>query len=212
MTPTPFVHVLPGNCERALLDRFLRAEAMALRAVRSAQTRPVPPRVREFLKRHEEDEQDHLRRFETLLGARSRHEPILPRVPVQWWALAVHLYGYEALGLEFARLLTATRPDLAAILEDEELHVGFFEREVRRMLQDGGGTARGARTFARAWWRRLPRTVDRYLRDESLTPYRERLRRVILESIRGRFAAVRLLDESGPNGGPSGAGTPHRSA
>ncbi len=194
-----------------MLERFLRAEAMALRAVRSAQMQQVPPHMRECLRRHEEDERDHLRRFETLLGVRSRHEPILPRVPAQWWALAVHLYGYEALGLEFAKLLAATRPDLTAILEDEELHVGFFEREVRRMLQEGGGTACGARTFARAWWRRLPRTVDRYLRDESLAPYRERLRRVILDSIRSRFVGIGLLDESRPDGGPACAGASPRS-
>ena len=37
----------------------------------------------------------------------------------------MHLYGYEALGLEFARLLVGLRPDLTSILEDEEVHVGF---------------------------------------------------------------------------------------
>ncbi len=169
---------------------------MALWSVRSAQVRDVPPHVLAFLRRHEEDEQAHLRRFETLLGASSWDRVAPPKVPSQWWALAVHLYGYEALGLEFAKLLAGVRPDLAAILADEETHVGFFEREIRAILTGGDGAATGARMTARAWWKRLPRTVERYLRDASLAPYRAGLRRAILESIERRLIGLGLLEKA----------------
>jgi hypothetical protein len=105
----------------------------------------------------------------------------------------VHLYGYETLGLEFARLLVRLRPDLASILEDEEVHVGFFEQEVRTMLVHGGPAADDTRQAAQAWRRRLPRTVDRYLHDESLAPFRDELRRHILDVIDTRFLLVGLL-------------------
>jgi len=36
-------HPLPPTCERAILEQFLKAEAMALWAVRSAQAQDVPP-------------------------------------------------------------------------------------------------------------------------------------------------------------------------
>ena len=49
-------------------------------------------------------------------------------MPSQWEMLAVLLFGYEALGLEFATLLAGIRPDLSDILEDEQVHVGFFGR------------------------------------------------------------------------------------
>ncbi len=188
------VLVLPQNCERALLERFLRAEAMALWSVRSAQARDVPPRVLSFLHRHEQDEEAHLRQFEMLLGMPSWNRTSPPRVPSQWWVLAVHLYGYEALGLEFAKLLARVRPDLSMILADEEAHVGFYEREIRALLASGDGMAQGVRTAARVWWKRLPRTVDRYLGDESLAPYRAALRREILGSIKRRLTALELLE------------------
>ncbi|KXJ98199.1 MAG: hypothetical protein UZ03_NOB001003650 [Nitrospira sp. OLB3] len=89
---------LPQSCERALLERFLRAEAMALAAVRSAQAYNLPRHVQTFLQRHELDEQDHLRRFESLLGTTSLRSDSLPGVPSQWEALAVYLFGYEAWG------------------------------------------------------------------------------------------------------------------
>ena len=114
-------------------------------------------------------------------------------MPSQWRVLAVHLYGYETLGLEFARLLVCLRPDLTSILEDEEVHVGFFEDEVRAILVHGGSAADGARQSAQAWRRRLPRTVDRYLHDESLAPFRNELRQHILNVIDARFLAVGLL-------------------
>src|SRR5580692_2711406 len=97
--------ILPHTCERALLEQFLKAESMALWLVRSAQTQDVPPGVLQFLRRHEEEEDRHLRQFEQLLGTASRGRAALPRVPSEWRVLAVHLYGYEALGLEFAKLL-----------------------------------------------------------------------------------------------------------
>ena len=187
---------LPQACERALLEQFLRAEAMAMWAVRAAQAQEVPPHVLTFLRRHEADEQRHLQQFEALVGRQARDRASLPRVPRQWWALAVHLYGYEAFGLEFAKLLADVRPDLCSILKDEEAHVGFFEREIRQILQAGGGAARLARDTARAWWRRLPQTVDRYLRDEQLDAFRMELRRSILTAIDLRFTAVGLLDAS----------------
>jgi hypothetical protein len=187
------IHPLPSSCERAILEQFLKAEAMALWAVRSAQAQDVPPAVLQFLRRHEEEEAEHLKQFELLLGTSSHGKSALPRMPNQWRVLAVHLYGYETLGLEFARLLVGLRPDLISILEDEEVHVGFFEVEVHRILARGGSVADGARQAAQAWRRRLPRTVDRYLQAESFGPFRDELRRHILDVIDRRFLAVGLL-------------------
>jgi hypothetical protein len=184
---------LPSICERAIMEQFLKAEAMALWAVRSAQAQNVPPVVLQFLRRHEEEEAQHLKQFELLLGMSSHGKTALPRMPSQWRILAVHLYGYETLGLEFARLLVGLRPGLASILEDEEAHVGFFEHEVRNILIQGGPAAHDTRQAAQAWRRRLPRTVDRYLRDDSLKPFRDGLRQHILDVIDERFLAVGLL-------------------
>ena len=175
-----------------MLEQFLKAESMALRLVRSAQAKNVPPGVLRFLRRHEEEEDRHLQQFEQLLGTTSRGKTALPRVPSQWWVLAVHLYGYEALGLQFARLLVVVRPDLSSILNDEEGHVEFFENEVRKILLQEGSSAEGARQAAQAWRRRLPRTVDRYLHDDGLAPFRDDLRRYILDAIDERFAAAGL--------------------
>ena len=189
--------VLPPSCETALLERFLKAEAMALWSVRAAQAKDVPPGVLQFLRRHEEEEAEHLKEFESRLGVQSHRREKLPRVPSQWWALVIHLYGYETLGLEFAKLLVQVQPELRAIMDDEEVHVGFFEEEVRKVLAQGGASAEGARQSARAWWRRLPPTVDRYLEGESLGPFRSELRQLILGSIRSRFVGVDLLDATG---------------
>lgn len=186
-------HPLPSSCERAILKQFLKAEAMALWAVRSAQAQDVPSGVLQFLRRHEEEEAQHLKQFELMLRTNSHDKTVLPRMPSQWRVLVVHLYGYETLGLEFARLLVGLRPDLVSILDDEEVHVGFFEHEVRTILVHGGPVAEGACQAAQAWRRRLPRTVDRYLHDESLTPFRDELRRHILDMIDARFLAVGLL-------------------
>lgn len=186
--------VLPASCETALLERFLKAEAMALWSVRSAQAKEVPPGVLEFLRRHEEEEAQHLKEFEARLGVRSHSRQKLPRVPSQWWALVVHLYGYETLGLEFAKLLIQVQPDLQSILDDEEVHVRFFEEEVMKVLAQGGISAEGTKEAAKAWWRRLPPTVDRYLEGESLTPFRMELRQLILDAIHARFARAGLLD------------------
>src|SRR5438552_7279206 len=185
--------LLPSPCERAILEEFLEAEAMALSAVRSGQAEDVPHGVLQFLRRHEEEEAQHLKQFELLLGMSSHGKTALPRMPSQWRILAVHLYGYEMLGLEFAKLLVCLRPDLASILEDEEVHVGFFEHEVRTILVHGGPAADSARQAAQAWRRRLPRTVDHYLQDESLASVRDELRRHILDVIDARFLVVGLL-------------------
>ena len=190
------IHPLPSTCERALLERFLKAEAMALWAVRSAQAQDVPPGVLQFLRRHEEEEAQHLKQFEQLLGVRSHRKTVLPRVPSQWWALVVHLYGYETLGLEFAKLLIELRADLISILKDEEVHVGFFEDQVRAILVRGGSAADGARRTAQAWRRRLPGTVDRYLDGESLAPFRDELRRHLLGAVDERFVTIGLLARS----------------
>ena len=189
--------LLPPSCETALLERFLKAEAMALWSVRSAQAKEVPPGVLEFLRRHEEEEAQHLKEFEARLGVRSHSRERLPRVPSQWWALVIHLFGYETLGLEFAKLLVQVQPNLQSILEDEEVHVGFFEEEVRKVLAEGGIAAEGAKESARAWWRRLPPTVDRYLEGESLMPFRTELRLLILDSIHARFVQAGLFDGNG---------------
>ncbi|MBX3342085.1 MAG: ferritin-like domain-containing protein [Nitrospira sp.] len=185
--------VLPPSCERALLERFLRAEAMALWAVRAAQTQQLPRHVQTFLQRHETDEQEHLRQFEGMLGTMSQRPATLPTVPSQWEMLAVLLFGYEALGLEFATLLAGIRPDLSDILEDEQVHVGFFEKELRAILAGGETGAQQAREAARTWWKKLPRTVDRYLQDPSLEPYRSGLRTHILGVIGRRFVNLGLL-------------------
>jgi hypothetical protein len=179
--------------EKSLLERFLRAEAMAMWAVRAAQTSDVPPGALAFLKRHEEEEAEHLAKFEAELGVAPREKAVLPRVPKQWHALCVQLYGYEALGLEFAKLLADVRPDLAHILEDEKIHVGFFEREVRQVLEAGGRPADEARDFARSWLRKFPKTLDRYLSGDGLQPRRERLAREIREAVEARFTSVGLL-------------------
>jgi hypothetical protein len=178
---------LPPSCETALLERFLKAEAMALWAVRSSQLQDVPPNVLIFLRRHEAEERDHLAQFESLLGRRSHERERLPSVPRQWPALAVHLFGYEALGLEFALLLADVRPDLSSILEDERAHVGFFEREIGIILSADQAAAEQARTSARAWWRKLPRTLDRYLEHEALEPFRPALAGRILSAIERRL-------------------------
>ena len=107
---SPAMITLPATCERALLERFLRAEAMALWAVRAAQMQNLPRHVQTFLQRHETDEQDHLRQFEGMLGTTSQRPSTLPTVPSQWEMLAVLLFGYEALGLEFATLLATIPP------------------------------------------------------------------------------------------------------
>jgi hypothetical protein len=185
---------LPASCERALLERFLKAEAMALWSVRAAQAKDVPPGVLQFLRRHEEEEAEHLKEFESRLGVQSHRREKLPRVPSQWWALVIHLYGYETLGLEFAKLLVQVQPALQSILDDEEVHVGFFEEEVRNVLAQGGSSAEGARLSARAWWRRLPPTVDRYLEGGQLAPVRAELKERILRSIEARFVMTGLFD------------------
>jgi hypothetical protein len=184
---------LPPRCERALLEQFLKAESMALWLVRSAQAQDVPPGVLQFLRRHEEEESRHLQQFEQLLGITSRRKTALLRVPSQWCVLAVQLYGYEALGHQFAKLLVALRPDLSTILDDEEVHVQFFENEVRKFLVHEGSWTEGARQAARAWRRRLPRTVDRYLDYEAFAPFRDDLRQSILDAIDQRFSGIHLL-------------------
>jgi hypothetical protein len=186
------VLTLPPTCEKAILSRFLRAEAMAMWAVKSAQA-DTPKHALAFLKRHEEEERQHLSIFEGLTGEQAREKTVLPKLPRQWHQLAVHLYGYEALGLEFARLLAGIRPDLDHILRDEEAHVGFFELEVKRLLDGGRGPANGAREYARAWMRRIPKTLERYLRGDGLEPYQAELTERILGSIRTRFEAIGLV-------------------
>jgi hypothetical protein len=186
---------LPQECEAALVERFLKAEAMTLWTVRSAQLQNVPSNVHTFLRRHEKDEQQHLAQFEAMVGHHSHERERLPSVPQQWPALAVQLYGYELLGLEFAKLLATTRPDLAAILEDEEIHVGFFERELRMILSRDSAPATQARVSARAWWRKLPRTLDRYLEDPALNPFRPVLARRILTTIEQRLTETGLLEQ-----------------
>ena len=189
--------LLPPSCETALLERFLKAEAMALWAVRSAKAKDVPEGVLSFLLRHEEDEAKHLKEFETRLCVQSHARHKLPRMPSQWWALVIQLFGYEALGLEFAKLLVQVQPDLMSILEDELVHVDFFEREVQKVLKQGGPAAEGARESAKAWWRRLPPTVERYLEGAALEPFRPELRERILTAILVRFSGVGLLDGTG---------------
>ena len=185
---------LPLSCESALLERFLKAEAMALWAVRASQLQDVPVNVRTFLRRHEADERRHLAQFETLVGHRSYEREHLPSVPRQWPALAVQLFGYEALGLEFALLLAEVRPDLSSILDDERKHVGFFEREIAKMLSGDRAMAVQAKTSARAWWRKLPRTLDRYLGDPVFEAVRPELTSSILASIQRQFMQIGLLD------------------
>ena len=192
LSSTELFH-LPPSCEKALLERFLKAEAMALWTVRSSQLQDVPPNVLIFLRKHEADERDHLAQFETLLGIQSYERDRLPSVPRQWPSLAVHLFGYETLGLEFAMLLATVRPDLASILEDEQAHVGFFEREIRKILAGKASAAHQARTSAHTWRQKLPQTLGRYLNDESLKPYRQELTDRILSAIERRLIETGLI-------------------
>ena len=182
---------LPPECERALLEQFVKAEAMALRTVRSAQQQDVPANVYAFLRKHEEDEQQHLAQFKAMVDRQSPERERLSSVPRQWPVLAVQIYGYESLGLEFARLLRTLRPDLASIFDDEVVHVAFFEREIRRMLD--GDLAEQARRSAVAWRRKLPTTVNRYLAAAVFDPYRPALVENILAVIERRFTEVGLL-------------------
>ncbi|MBX9660576.1 MAG: hypothetical protein K2X00_18635 [Nitrospiraceae bacterium] len=184
---------LPPECEPSLLERFLKAEAMALWAVRAAQLRDVPANVLAFLKQHEADEEEHLKHFETLVGYQSWGREVLPTVPHQWPSLAVLLFGYEALGLEFAKLLVGLRPDMQSIVDDEETHVAFFEHEIRKLLVGEGVKADQARISARAWWKKLPRTIERYLQDESLNDCRAEVGSAMLGTIQQRFTDVGLL-------------------
>jgi len=164
---------------------------MALRTVRSAQQQDVPPNVYAFLRKHEEDEQQHLAQFKAMVDRQSPDRERLPSVPRQWPVLAVQIYGYESLGLEFARLLRTLRPDLASIFDDEVVHVAFFEREIRRMLD--GDLAEQARRSAVAWRRKLPTTVNRYLAAAVFDPFRQALVENILAVIERRFTEVGLL-------------------
>jgi len=93
--------------------------------------------------------------------------------------LAVQLYGYESLGLEFAKLLVAMRPDLADILEDEATHVKFFEREIRQIIAGEAAAADQARVSARAWWRKVPLTLGRYMEAPVLNPFSGEINRVV---------------------------------
>ena len=185
--------MIPQSAERAILERFLKAEAMALWAVRAAQLRDVPTNVQAFLKQHEADEEEHLKQFETLLGYQSWGRESLPSVPQQWPSLAVLLFGYEALGLEFAKLLVGIRPDMSAIVEDEETHVGFFEHEIRKILAGDLQGAEQARLSAGAFWKKLPKTVERYLQDQSLDGCRSDVSRAMLAAIHARFTQAGLL-------------------
>lgn len=182
---------LPPECEPALLERFLKAEAMALWTVRSAQQQHVPPNVYAFLRKHEEDERQHLAQFEVMIGRQPLERERLPSVPQQWPVLAVQIYGYESLGLEFAGLLRTLRPDLASIFEDEETHVAFFEREIQRLLESN--LAEQTRRSAVAWWRKLPTTVNRYLAATVFDPVRPALVERILGVIKRRFTETGLL-------------------
>lgn len=184
---------LPPECEPSLLDRFLKAEAMALWAVRAAQLRDVPANVLAFLKQHEADEEEHLKHFETLVGYQSWGREILPTVPHQWPSLAVLLFGYEALGLEFAKLLVGLRPDMQSIVDDEETHVTFFEHEIRKLLVGEGVDADQARISAKAWWKKLPRTIERYLQDSSLDSCRAEVASAMQAAIQQRFMDAGLL-------------------
>jgi hypothetical protein len=177
------------------LERFLKAEAMALWTVRSARLQDVPPNVYAFLRKHEEDEQQHLAQFETIIGRQPRERERLPSVPRQWPALAVQLYGYESLGLEFATLLVTLRPDLGSIRADELVHVDFFEQEIHRLLGGEAAAAEQARVSALAWWRKLPRTIDRYLDAAVFDSFRPVLASRILSAIGRRFTTTGLLKD-----------------
>ncbi|MCP9455990.1 MAG: hypothetical protein NNA18_07790 [Nitrospira sp.] len=195
LTMIPEWPQLPASCEKALLEQFLRAEAMALWAVRSSQLHAVPAKARVFLERHEADEQAHLSQFECLLGQRARGRDQLPAMPQQWPVLAVQLYGYEMLGLAFAKFLVGVRPDLLSILQDERRHVGFFEQEVKALLTSNSSAVAQARAAARAWRRKLPRTLNRYLRHESFAPFRQAMANAITLTIDRRFIHMGLLQK-----------------
>lgn len=178
--------------ERAILERFLRAESMAKYALRSAMD-DVPADVRTFVEKQEAEEAEHQERFERLTGLRAREREDLPKMPVQWHACAIRLLGYEALGYEFARLAIAetsgeVRQMLEEILVDEEEHVRFYESALRAILDAGGGPAAETRVMAQAFLRRLPKTIERYLRGPELGDMQE----TILDGVRSRFRSLGL--------------------
>jgi len=173
--------------ERAILERFLRAEAMAKYALRSAM-KEVPEGIRDFLRRQEAQEAVHQERFERVTGLKARERVDLPKMPAQWNACAVRLLGYEALGFEFAKLALAetsgeTREMVTEILADEEEHVRFYEKALEGILAEGGPRAEETRMMSAAFLRRLPKTVQRYLRGAEL----ETLEGSILAGVRHRF-------------------------
>lgn len=173
--------------QRAILDRFLRAETMAKVTLRAMKT-GVPEEVAAFVERQEAEEEEHQRRFEALTGLKARERECLPKVPTQWHACAVLLLGYEALGYEFANLAIgitsgAVRDLLREILQDELRHVEFYEIALRKILEKGGGQAEDAHALVAALLGRLPKTIDRYLKGTDLGAHRE----VILEGVRARF-------------------------
>lgn len=176
--------------ERAILERFLRAEAMAKYALRSAMDR-VPEEVQDFLRRQEAQEAEHQQRFERITGLQAQDRGKLPKMPMQWNACAVRLLGYEALGYEFAQLALAetsgsTREMVAEILVDEAEHVRFYEEALKKILDEGGPRAEETRHMAGAFLRRLPKTVERYLRGAELAAFQER----VLEGVRRRFGSL----------------------
>ncbi|MBH0177146.1 MAG: hypothetical protein HP491_04610, partial [Nitrospira sp.] len=65
--------------------------------------------------------------------------------------------------------------------------------EIGKILSGEQADAEQARTSARAWWRKLPRTLDRYLEDSALEPYRPELARRILSALECRLIGAGLL-------------------
>jgi len=183
----------PGtDLTRAILERFLRAESMAKYALRAALP-DAPPEVADFLRRQEAEESDHQSRFERLLGIQAREREALPKMPTQWNACAVRLLGYEALGYEFALLAArgssgGIREMLLEILEDEKRHVRFYEESLRRILQGDENRARDTRLMVEAFLRRLPKTIERYLRGPELSAFQAG----VLEAVCARFRALGL--------------------
>ena len=67
------------------------------------------------------------------------------------------------------------------------------EREIIRLLTDGGPSAEQARRSAQAWWRKLPRTIDRYLEAPMLDAVRLAVAAHLLGTIKQRLIRAGLL-------------------
>ena len=178
------------TCEQALLERFV-PKAMALWAVRGAD-QDLPLTCRPFssgmrrMNRTTSNNSGHARHPVSTDQRRCRPY----RHSGRCWRCCC--FGYEALGLEFASLLAGIRPDLSDILDDERFMSDFSGGRNRDDPAGGGVGAQQAARLRERGGRFTALSVDRYLKDPALAPYRTEPGQ-ILSAIGQRFVALGLL-------------------